>query len=77
VTLSNRVGRLIVRSSQNGLTPTMLIIGQAEQAEMRREAQGFSFRPKVEQLPDSYQGLVLLRVNAPSLLMVGNVTVEQ
>jgi hypothetical protein len=76
VSLGNRVGRLVARSSTNGLTPTMLILGLAEQAEMRAESHGFA-RPNVEQLPDSYQGLVLVRVNAPSLLMVGNVTVEQ
>jgi hypothetical protein len=61
----------------NGLDASMLILGQAEQREMREDTKGFFTRPNVEGLPDSYQGLVIVRVNAPSLLMVGNVTVEQ
>jgi hypothetical protein len=81
MTLANRVGRLKARSSMNGLEPSMLIIGQAEQAALRADVDELTrigaTRPNVEQLPDSYQGLVLVRVAAPSLLMVGNVTVEQ
>jgi hypothetical protein len=65
----------------NGLEPSMLIIGQAEQAALRADVDELTrigaTRPNVEQLPDSYQGMVLVRVAAPSLLMVGNVTVEQ
>jgi hypothetical protein len=77
VTLSNRVLRLTARSSENGVETKMLIVGQAEQAEMRREAQSFLTQSNVEGLPDSYQGLRIIRVNARALLMVGNVTVEQ
>lgn len=78
MTFGNRVLRLKARSSGNGLEPTMLIIGIEEQRQLRADMEAISGQqPNGESYPESYQGLVIVRVSAPALLMVGNVTVEQ
>lgn len=62
------------------LEPSMLILGIEEQRQLRADMEAFpkfSLQPNAEGYPESYQGLVIVRVSAPALLMVGNVTVEQ
>lgn len=58
----------------------MLILGQDEQRQLRADMEALTqtgaTRPNAEGYPDSYLGLIIVRTSAPSLLMVGNVTVE-
>lgn len=71
-----RVERLRALSITAGFVPTQLIMGRHERVELMAEIRRITLAVDAAGEPESYRGLVIVKVDAPSMLMVGTVTRE-
>lgn len=71
-----RVERLRALHIAAGFHPTQLILGRHERVELKELVRDLTLVNEVSEEPESFRGLVIVKVDAPSMMMVGTVTTE-
>lgn len=72
-----RVERLRALHVAAGFVPTQLILGRHERVELKALVRELPLVNEPSEEPESFRGLIIVKVDAPSMLMVGTITFER